>query len=120
MEKAGFPAAKVPNQYFSNASGNLRVHVTNLEPGVLDPARPTTSTVAPGYVFLVFAKDAAGAAAIENKALKLAEQSFQNQAVMMSRAALLKGVGLTKNVFYYSPTGALSQTQRSRVVACLR
>jgi hypothetical protein len=120
LEKAGYPAAEVSNQYFSGASGNLRVHVTNLQPGVLNPSRPTTSTVAPGYVFLVFAKDPAGAVAIENKALKLAMQSFEHQSEVMSRAALERGIGLTKNVFYYSPSGALSQTERSRVVACLR
>jgi hypothetical protein len=120
LKKAGYPTAVVQNQYFPTAGGNLRVHVTNLQPGVLNPDRPAASTVDPGYVFLVFAKNPAGALAIRTKALKLAAQSFEHQAVVMSPAALKRGVGLTKNVFYYSPTGALSNAERTRVVACLR
>lgn len=120
LKKAGYPTSVVSNQYLPGAGGNLRAHVANLEPGVLNPDRPAASTAGKGYVFLVFAKDPAGAVAIQDKALKLAMQSFEHQAVLMSRATLKKGVGLTKNVFYYSSTGALSRTERARVVACLR
>jgi hypothetical protein len=118
LDKAGYPTAVVKNQYLPGSEGNLRVHVTRTE-AVLNPAQ-SSGNASPGYVFLVFGKDAAAALRTENKALTLAMQSFQHDQELMTRAALKKGVGLNKNVFFYSSTGALTATERAKVASCLR
>jgi len=117
LEKAGFETSVVANQYLRASGGSLRVHF-NVGPGLLAPNQPHTT--APGYAFLVFGKDPAEALAVENRALTLAVQSFEHQPILVTRATIKKGVGLTKNVFYYSTTGALTRSEREKIVSCLR
>ena len=47
-------------------------------------------------------------------------RSFQNQNVSLTRSAAERGVGLTRNVFYYSSEGPLTKSARTKVGACLR
>ena len=88
--------------------------------GLLNPNAPA-GTVAPDtYVFLVFDRDSAAANATERKALRLAIQSLRANGLLISAAAARQGMGLTKNVFYYSPTGALTGGERAKIASCLR
>jgi hypothetical protein len=118
LDKAGYATAVVKDQFLPGSGGNLRVHVTKVEP-LLNPTQ-RGGNAETGYVFIVFGKDPAAAVKTQNKALSLAVQSFQHEQVLMTRAALKKGVGLSKNVFFYSSTGALSAAERTKVSDCLR
>ena len=119
LQKAGFGAVAVGNDELPGAGGNLRVKLTN-KIGLLDPNAPSGGGPENEYVFLVFAKDPAAALATERKALDLALQSFHSRGLLMTRAAAKQGVGLTKNVFYYSASGPLTKDERTKVGSCLR
>ncbi len=118
LQKAGYETTQVKNPYLPGTGGNLRVKLTNTV-HLLTPNSPAGGGPDQEYVFLVFTKDPAAGLAIENKAVTLAVQSTEHYAVMMTRAAAKAGVGLTKNVFYYSASGALTQGERTKVTACL-
>ena len=119
LKKAGYETIKVTNSYLPGTEGNLRVKLSN-QVHLLSPSSPTGGGPDQEYVFLIFQKDPATALVTENKAVTLAVQSTEHYAVMMTRAAAKAGVGLTKNVFYYSTSGALTQGERTKVEACLR
>lgn len=119
LKKAGYQVVKVTNSYLPGSQGNLRARLTNTV-HLLSPSSPTGRGPEQEYVFLVFQKDPAAALVTENKAVTLAVQSTEHYAVMMTRAAAKAGVGLTKNVFYYSTSGALTQGERTKVTSCLR
>jgi len=119
LQKAGYQTITVTDSYLPGSAGNLRVRLTNTV-HLLSPASPTGRGPEQEYVFLVFQKTPAAALVTENKAITLAVQSTEHYAVLMTRAAAKAGVGLTKNVFYYTTTGALTQGERTKVTACLR
>lgn len=119
MKKAGYQTSVVKDPYLPGAGGNLRVQLSTsvklLTPAALRGGGPNAD-----FVFLVFDKDPATALKTENKAVTLAVQSFEHQAVLLTRAGARAGVGLTKNVFYYSANGALTAGERTKVSSCLR
>ena len=106
------------NPYLPGTDGNLRVHVTKSEP-LLNPGQHSGNAET-GFVFIVFDKDPEAALKTQDKALSLAMQSFQHAQELVTRASLKKGVALSKNVFYYSSTGALTPNERNKVASCLR
>ena len=118
LTKAGYQTAVVKNSYLPGSGGDLRVRLTSGKPQLLQPNAPS-GRVETGYVFIVFGKDGAEALTVENKALALAVRSFQSQGILLTRAAAKAGVQATDNVFYYSPTGALTKADRTKVAACL-
>jgi hypothetical protein len=119
LEGKGYTTAELKNQYLPGTEGNLRVHLAKKGPKLLTPGRPT-GRLADAYVFLVFDKDHAAAVQTQDKALALAVESLREGGVQSTKAIVKKGVGLTKNVFYYSAGGALTSAQRSAVASCLR
>ena len=119
MQHAGYQAQSVANPALPGSAGNLRVKLRNVQ-SVLEPTAPRGGVIPHVYVFLVFEKDAPSALAAENKAVDLAIKSLAGLGEGATRAYVRSGVGLQKNVFYYSPTGPLSQDERSKVAACLR
>jgi hypothetical protein len=116
--KGGFVAQELANRYLPGTGGNLRVRISRNEHRVLAPGG-VKGLVARDYVFLVFQKDPAAALATQEKAVTLAVKSLASQSVLITRAAVRRGVGVTKNVFYYSATGALTKSERTRVASCL-
>lgn len=119
MNKSGYQTATLKNQYLPGSEGNLRVQLSKRD-HLLTPNTPTGSAPNDDYVFLVFDKSPAGAVATQEKAVTLAIQSFEHQSVLLSRAGARAGVALAKNVFFYSPNGALTPSERTKVTACLR
>jgi hypothetical protein len=105
FKKDGFTAVEQANHALPGSEGNLRVG--------LGPSYGTQ------YVFLVFGKNTKEATATEKKAVALAEKSFKARNVYFPRSAVLAGVRIDKNVFYYSDTTAISQIVRKNVEACL-
>jgi hypothetical protein len=116
--KGGFPAQELANRYLPGAGGNLRVRISRNEHRVIAPGG-VKGLVARDYVFLVFQKDPAAALETQEKAVTLAVKSLASQSVLITRTAVRRGVGLTKNVFFYSATGALTKSERARVASCL-
>jgi hypothetical protein len=116
--KGGFVAQELANRYLPGTGGNLRVRISRNEHRVLAPGG-VKGLVARDYVFLVFQKDPAAALATQEKAVTLAVKSLASQSVLITRAAVRRGVGVTKNVFFYSATGALTKSERTRVASCL-
>jgi hypothetical protein len=118
LDNDGYQTAVLANRYLPGSEGNLRVRLIKggqlLNPGGVKGAQSGA------YIFLVFDKDAASAAKTEEKAISLAVASLRSQSVLMTPAAVKRGVGLTKNVFYYSATGSLTNSERSKVASCLR
>jgi hypothetical protein len=120
LKKAGFGPTAVANPYLPGSAGNLRVQLTNSSNTLLAPSNLSGGGSTDEYVFLVFDKTATEALATQEKAVTLAVQSTEHQAVLMTRAAARAGVGLTKNVFYYSDAGALTKGERTKITSCLR
>jgi hypothetical protein len=120
LEKAGFRTATVDNIYFPQAAGNLRVRLTKGGSTTPDPEELRADTIANEYVFLVFAKDAAGARALERKAVRIAVQSLKIRGLSLSPATVKGGVGVRRNVFYYSTTRGVTARDRAKFVPCLR
>jgi hypothetical protein len=118
MDKAGYQTATVKNPYLPGSGGNLRAQLSKRD-HLLNPTTPTGSAPNDDYVFLVFDKTPVQAHATQEKAVTLAVQSFEHQSVLLTRAAARAGVGLTKNVFYYSPNGALTPSERTKITTCL-
>jgi hypothetical protein len=118
LDKAGYQTTPVENPYLPGSAGNLRVKLSN-STTLLNPSSLRGSSASDEYVFLVFDKSLAGGLATEQKAVTLAVESTEHYAVMMTRAAAKAGVGLTKNVFYYSDSGALTQGERTKITSCL-
>lgn len=118
MDKAGYQTATVKNSYLPGSGGNLRAQLSKRD-HLLSPNTPTGSAPNDDYVFLVFDKTPAEALTTQEKAVTLAIQSFEHQSVLLTRAAARAGVGLTKNVFYYSPNGALTPSERLKITSCL-
>jgi hypothetical protein len=116
--KGGFLAQELANRYLPGTGGNLRVRISRKEHRLLAPGG-VKGLVARDYVFLVFQKDPAAALATQEKAVTLAVKSLASQSVLITRAAVRRGVGLTKNVFFYSATGALTKSERTKVASCL-
>jgi hypothetical protein len=116
--KGGFLAQDLANRYLPGTGGNLRVRISRNEHRVIAPGG-VKGLVARDYVFLVFQKDPAAALQTQEKAVTLAVKSLASQSVLITRAAVRRGVGVTKNVFFYSATGALTKSERTRVASCL-
>jgi hypothetical protein len=116
--KGGFLAQELANRYLPGTGGNLRVRISRNEHRVIAPGG-VKGLVARDYVFLVFQKTPQAALATQEKAVTLAVKSLASQSVLITRAAVRRGVGLTKNVFFYSATGALTKSERTRVASCL-
>jgi len=120
FEKAGLKATLTSNRYLPGAAGYLQVEFASAKNALLDPAANLSGRSPQNQdVFLIFAKDEAGALVDENKAVRLAIRSLRAQGSVMTRTAVVAGVGLTKNVFYYSATGALTKGERTKVESCL-
>jgi hypothetical protein len=120
FEKAGLKATLTHNRYLPGAVGYLQVEFESAKNALLDPAANLQGRGPQNQdVFLVFEQDPAGALADENKAVRLAIRSLRSQGSLITRAAVVAGVGLTKNVFYYSSTGALTKSERTKVESCL-
>jgi hypothetical protein len=94
------------------------VRISRNEHRVLAPGG-VKGLVARDYVFLVFQKNPAAALKTQEKAVTLAVKSLASQSVLITPAAVRRGVGVTKNVFFYSATGALTKSERTRVASCL-
>ena len=121
FQKAGLKATTTTNRYLPGAVGYLQVEFKSAKDALLDPAANLQGRGPQNQdVFLVFQKDAPGALATEDKAVKLALRSLRSQGTSMTREAVIAGVGLTKNVFYYSATGALTKPERTKVESCLK
>jgi hypothetical protein len=86
---------------------------------LLQPTAPT-GVQSRDYVFLVFQKDETAAKQTQAKAVHLAILSLRQSGILASAASVRRGVGLTSNVFYYSTTGSLTQSQRAEITSCLR
>jgi hypothetical protein len=119
MRHAGYEAQPLANHSLPGSGGNLLVRVRNVEP-LLTPNAPQGTVVPNEYVFLVFDKDAASAVATEDKAIRLTIRTLNVEGEAVTRAYVEAGLGLTRNVFFYSPTGPLTKVERTKVVACLR
>jgi hypothetical protein len=119
MQRAGYQARTVSNGSLPGSEGNLLVRLRNDEP-LLTPNAPEGGVLPDTYVSLVFDKDAAGAVATENKAVTLTIRTLNVNGESVTRTYVESGVGLARNVFYYSPTGPLTRDERTKVAACLR
>ena len=120
LKKAGYATGTVTNRYLPSDGGDLRVRLSK-KPDLLTPgAAPGSTSSSDEYVFLLFSKTPAAALKIREKAVTLAVQSFEHESVLLTRAAARAGVGLTKNVFFYSASGPLTQDERTKVASCLR
>jgi hypothetical protein len=119
LQKSGFQTTVLANDYLPGSGGNLRVRLTH-EAHLLQPNAPSGGGPQDEYVFLVFAKDPTAALATQDKAVTLAVNSFRSRGILMTRAAVKKGVGLSNNVFYYSANGPLNKGERAKVESCLR
>ncbi len=120
FQKAGLKANTTTNRYLPGALGYLQVEFESAKNAALNPGANLQGRSPQNQdVFLVFEKDAAGALATENKAVTLAVRSLRSQGNLMTRSAVLAGVGLTRNVFFYSATGALTKNERTKVASCL-
>ena len=118
MRHAGYAAVALANTSLPGAAGNLRVQIATTEPALAPNA--LRGTVIPNqFVFLVFGKDEASALVTENKAITITIRTLNDQGEQLTRAYVRSGVGLSKNVFYYSPSGPLTKGERSKVVSCL-
>ncbi len=120
LVSAGFQASAAENHYLPGSGGNLRVRLTNHGPALLAPNASRTAPPSDEYVFLVFDHGAAAARTTEERALTLAMQSVQADGLVMTRNQVRDGVGLNKNVFFYSAAGTLTKDERRKVVSCLR
>ena len=120
LDKAGFRTATVHNIYFPQATGNLRVRLTKGGAATPDPEELRAKTIANQYVFLVFAKDAAGARAFERKAVRIAVQSLKIRGLSLRTATVESDVGVRRNVFYYSTSRGVRASDRAKFVPCLR
>ena len=118
LQKAGYQATAIANRSLPGTGGNLRVHLAKGGPALLAPNN-TTGRVLTGYVFLVFQDDPAAALATENKAVAKTVQTLKGMGALITRTAVKNGVGLAKNVFYYSASGPLTSDQRTKVTTCL-
>jgi hypothetical protein len=119
MEKAGFPSTALTNDTLPGTGGNLRVQVSTVVPALAPSA--LRGTVVPNqYVFLVFGATPAEAQKIENLAITKTVRTLYDQGISATRDYVKRGIGLTKNVFFYSPSGALTPSQRAKVDRCLR
>jgi len=118
LEHAGYQARTLSNPSLPGAGGNRLVRLRKVEP-LLTPAAPGGTLVPNVFVFLVFAKDAASARATENKAIRLALQTFSSEGEAVTRAYVQAGIGLVRNVFYYSPSGAVTHQERAGLSVCL-
>ena len=119
MEKAGFPADALANSSLPGSGGNLRVQVSTAVPP-LSPSAQRGTVVPNQFVFLVFGASPAEALEVENKAITLTVRTLLDQGISATPAYVRRGVGLAKNVFFYSPSGALTPSQRAKVDRCLR
>jgi hypothetical protein len=101
----GLKAVPLANRYLPGSGGNLRVALGK-NYGYL-------------YVYMVFDHSHTDAVATETKAVNLALASFKKKNLVMSRADVLAGVELNRNVFYYSNSGAIPQNVNLAVQQCL-
>jgi hypothetical protein len=114
--KAGYATSELPNRYLPGSQGNLRVRLLK-GPELLQPSAQGRTSL--GYVFLVFGKDQKEAQATQAKAVHLTVISLHANGRLITASQARRSVGLTKNVFFYSATGALTAQQRAKVAGCL-
>ena len=101
----GQTATELANKYLPGSAGNLRVFFGRNLGNI--------------YVFMVFGKNHSEAQATENKAVNLAMASFKKKNLLMTRANVLAGIEVDRNVFYYSNTGAIPLNIQQAVNTCL-
>lgn len=99
-------AVPLANKYLPGSGGNLRVKLGK--------------NFGYEYLFIVFDGSHTAAVATENAAADLAMKSFAKKRLVMSRADVLAGVRVSRNVFYYSNSGAIPQNVSVAVQKCLR
>ena len=106
FKSKGFDAVSQTNKALPGTGGNLRI---SLGPnfGMED-------------VYLVFGRNAKEASQTETRAVNLTEQTFQKRHLLMPRSAIVAGVEISRNVFYYSDSGPIAQNVRNDVQSCLR
>ncbi len=119
LEKAGYHTAVVKNTTLPSSGGNLRVQIGKTGSGLLDPAQPKGGVPPHTYVFLIFAKDPAAALATERRAVRIAVQALRTRGLTVTPAALRNDVGVAKNVFFYSTTGGVTPSDRTKFAPCL-
>src|SRR5262249_30675172 len=119
LEKEGYRADALANSSLPGSGGSLRVRVSAAVPP-LEPNAPRGTVIPNQYVFLVFEGSSAQALTTENKAITLTLRTLLDQGISATRAYVKRGVGLARNVFFYSPSGALPPPQRAKVERCLR
>ncbi len=102
----GYQAVPLANQLLPGANGNLRIA---LGPNFGDE-----------YVFIVFGRSHDDAVMTENKAVGLALKAFEKRDLLYTRAEVLQGVDISRNVFYYSDTQPIALNVRTTVQQCLR
>jgi hypothetical protein len=119
LQKQGFPSTALENSSLPGSGGNLRVQVSTEVPA-LAPNAPRGTVVPNQYVFLVFGASPAEAQKLENRAITLTVRTLFDQGISATRDYVRRGVGLARNVFFYSPSGALTPSQRAKVGRCVR
>lgn len=106
FKSKGYQAEPVASRVLPGAGGNLRI--------ALGP------NFGYEYVFMVFDGSHGDAVATENKAVDLALNAFQKRRLLYTRAEVLAGVDISRNVFYYSDTEPIALNVRTAVQQCLR
>ena len=102
----GYEAVPVASTLLPGAGGNLRIA---LGPNFGDE-----------YVFMIFGGSHSDAVATEDKAVNLALKAFAKRRLLYTRADVLAGVDINRNVFYYSDTQPIALDVRDAVQKCLR
>jgi hypothetical protein len=106
FKSKGYQADPLANQVLPGARGNLRI---SLGPNFGDE-----------YVFVVFGRSHGDAVATENKAVDLTLKAFEKRNFLYTRAEVLAGVDISRNVFYYSDSEPIALNVHDAVQQCLR
>ncbi len=99
LNAAGHKAYPVKNPILTGSQGNLEV----------DFGYGTES------IYIVFGKNSSEATALENRAITQTELNEH-----LDRSAILAGITVNGNVFYYSDRGPLTVVGRQEIGSCLR
>jgi hypothetical protein len=119
LEKAGYHTAVVKNTTLPSSGGNLRVQIAKASSELLDPAQAKGGIPPNTYVFLVFTNDPTAALATEKRAVRISVQGLKVRGITVTPAAVRDDVGVAKNVFFYSTTGAVTPGERAKFTPCL-
>jgi hypothetical protein len=106
FKSKGYQAEPLANHTLPGAGGNLRIA---LGPNFGDE-----------YVFVVFGRSHGDAVATENKAVDLTLTAFVKRRMLYTRADVLAGVDISRNVFFYSDSEPIALNVQTAVQQCLR